>query len=578
MTTQKRKVTAKVTNTTTSDTTEEKVKPAPRTRTTRAKAKPAETSVEEKVVPEVKAEEDKNLHEVETESVELSDKQEEEFPDEDEVIATEVGALEEEKKLGSKDFTIAEEAHKIEAINGNSDGQYPLHVWTRDSKTLLGLHMAAVERANSQRANPRDYWMMDYAEQNAILNDPHMASFFAREGAKWANFLTVGDRNLRSSKVNYSSKSAIGNTERVVSLLMRRLELGVPIIVRLWHSGIVFSINPPDKAERIALVDQLSEAHLDTLRRTNGLIHGTSSYYANRLIINEFMRHVTSSNIDKSHWPDIINLMDHRDIQFMAWGIMAASYARGYHLSERCGGLKDVVDADGNAVLNSEGKTKRTTCGHVNNSIIDFHLLCQIDNSAFTDWQRDFIAKKIDESTPVTLEDIEKYQSQGEMHKEDRVEIDDGLCVILKAPKANLHIEIGERWINSVEKAVNQIISSDSDDVTKNTYIDRQLEATSSMDVAHWVKGFELDGELIDDREGIERIFRSLGNNLQQRDDLFDKIRSRMSKRLAAVIAVPTFKCPECKNLSNEVHHTGTVFYTPLDMVSRFFTLTVRSR
>jgi hypothetical protein len=196
MTTQKRKVTAKVTNTTTSAPTEEKVKPAPRTRASRAKAKPAETPVEEKVVPEVKAEEDKNLHEVETESVELSDKQEEEFPDEDEIIATEVGALEEESKLGSKDFTIAEEVHKIEAINGNSDGQYPLHVWTRDSKTLLGLHMAAVERANSQRANPRDYWMMDYAEQNAILNDPHMASFFTREGAKWANFLPIADLEL----------------------------------------------------------------------------------------------------------------------------------------------------------------------------------------------------------------------------------------------------------------------------------------------------------------------------------------------------------------------------------------------
>ena len=40
MTTQKRKVTAKVTNTTNSVPTEEKVKPTPRTRASRAKAKP----------------------------------------------------------------------------------------------------------------------------------------------------------------------------------------------------------------------------------------------------------------------------------------------------------------------------------------------------------------------------------------------------------------------------------------------------------------------------------------------------------------------------------------------------------
>ena len=576
MTAQKPKVTAKVTATTTDTTTDGAVKKT-RTRASRAKPKPEEAPV---VVNDTTVTDDQKpqTHVVETENVELKDKDEFEFPDEDEIIATEVGALDQEKKLGSNNYTIGTQSYNYQAINGNTDGQYPLHVWVRDSKSLLGMQMTAMERINNNVANPRDYWMMDYAEQNSILSDPHMSSFFAREGAKWENFLTVGDRNLRSSKVNYSSKSAIGNTERVVSLLMRRLELGVPIIVRLWHSGIVFSINPPDKAERIAIVDQLQEAHLDTLRRTNGMIHGTSSFYANRLIVNEFMRHVTSSNIDKSHWPNIISLMDHRDIQFMAWGIMAASYVRGYNLSERCGGLKDVVDSEGQPVLNAEGKIKRNVCGHVNSSIIDWHLLCQIDNSSFTEWQREFIAKKIDENNPVSIEDIEKYQNQGEMHKEDYVEIDQGLSVILKAPKANLHIEIGERWINSVEKAVDQIISSNADDVTKNNYINRQLEATSSMDVAHWVKGFELDGEIIDDREGIERVFRSLGNNLRQRDELFDKIRSRMSKRLAAVIAIPTFKCPSCHNLSNEVHHNGTAFYTPLDMVSRFFTLTVRSQ
>lgn len=575
MTTQKPKVTAKVTTTTSTATDKEVVKKTRAPRASRAKVLPVETPVVDTKTPPT---DEPQLSTLETESVELKDSDELDFVDEDEVIATEVGALDQEKKLGSNNYTIGTQTYNYQAVNGNTEGQYPLHVWVRDSKSLLGMHMTAMERINNNNANGRDYWMVDYAEQNSILNDPHMSSFFAREGAKWENFLTVGDRSLRSSKVNYSSKSAIGNTERVVSLLMRRLELGVPIIVRLWHSGIVFSINPPDKAERIALVDQLQEAHLDTLRRTNGMIHGTASYYANRLIINEFMRHVTSSNIDKSHWTDIINLMDHRDIQFMAWGIMAASYVRGYNLSERCGGLKDVLDSDGKPVLNSEGKTKRNVCGHVNSSIIDWHLLCQIDNSSFTEWQREFIAKKIDENNPVSLTDIEKYQTQGEMHKEDYVEIDQGLSVILKAPKAGLHIEIGERWINSVEKAVDQIISSSADDVTKNNYINRQLEATSSMDVAHWVKGFELDGEIIDDREGIERIFRSLGNNLRQRDELFDKIRARMSKRLAAVIAIPTFKCPSCNNLSNEVHHNGTAFYTPLDMVSRFFTLTVRSQ
>lgn len=565
MTTAKPKVTAKVT---TSKTETTPVK-APRTR------KPAV----KKVVPpvEVPTIEEVELLKEDIEEVELLEDEEDNFIDEGEAIATEIGTMPDDR-LGNANYTIGTTSFKYQAVNGNTDGQYALGVWVRDSKSLNGLQISALNRMEQNNARNSDILLMDFADQNAILNDPHMTSFFAREGAKWNNYLPVGDRMLRSSKVNYTSKGAVGNTERIVSVLMRKLDLGMPIVVRLWHSGIVFSINPPDKAERIGLVDQLQEAHLDTLRRTNGLIHGTSSFYANRLIINEFMRHVTSANIDRSLWPDVINLMDHRDIQFMAWGIMAASYVRGYKLVEKCGGLKAVIDADNKEVVNEEGVVKRTICGHLNESVIDFHLICQKDESSFTEWQRELIAKKIDENNPISLADIEKYQSQGEMHKEDYVELAEGFSVVLKAPKASLHIEIGERWINSVEKAVNQIININSDDTTKNGYINRQLEATSALDVAHWVKGFELDGEMIEDREGIERIFRSLGNNADQRDEIFDKIRSRMSKRLAAVIAIPTFKCPSCKNLSNEVQHNGTVFYTPLDMVSRFFTLTARSQ
>ena len=189
MTAQKPKVTAKVTATTTATTTDGVVKKT-RTRASRAKPKPEEAPV---VVNDTTVTDDQKpqTHVVETENVELKDKDEFEFPDEDEIIATEVGSLDQEKKLGSNNYTIGAQSYNYQAINGNTDGQYPLHVWVRDSKSLLGMQMTAMERINNNVANPRDYWMMDYAEQNSILSDPHMSSFFAREGAKWENFLQL---------------------------------------------------------------------------------------------------------------------------------------------------------------------------------------------------------------------------------------------------------------------------------------------------------------------------------------------------------------------------------------------------
>ena len=542
---------------------------------TPAKRRPAKPKVVE--TPTIDA---TNVVEPDVETVIQAAEKPFESVSEADALAAELGQNEEALKHvgGSSDYTIGKESYSIKAINGNADGKYALGIWTRDPNTLAGLNTMAMNRIVNDEATSNDYITVDFAEQNSVSMDLNMAAFFARPGARWNNYLTVGERRLRNSLVNYKPTTIEGNTDRVVAALMRKMEIGNPMLVRLWHSGLVFSFNPPDKAERIAMVDRLNAAHLDTLRRTNGLIHGTSAYYANRIIINDFMKHVTASNVDKSLWPEIYELLDHRDIQFMAWAIMAASHPRGYKLVETCGGLKTEKNADGTPVLKEDGTPKKTICGAVHSEIIDFKLIVIVDDAMFTDWQRNFIALPLDENKPVSREDIIKYQSEGQMHVEDSIVIDDELSVTIKAPTAGLHISIGEEWINSVEQAVDDLINIDADEATRNDYINRQLDATASLDVAHWVVGFNYGGEDIRDRDGITRIFRALGNNEELRDDLFDRIRKGMVKRLGAVVAVPTFKCPSCENLSNVIQNNGTAFYTPIDMVSRFFTLTARSR
>lgn len=494
-------------------------------------------------------------------------------------IADELHKSKNEVKLqGSTDYTIGKESFSIAQENGNADNKYPMGIWARDPFSLGGLQSVALRRIIDDEGTDADYTTVDFAEQNAVNLDPQMASFFARPGARWNNYLPVGARRLRNSSAVYKPGNIDGNTDRVVAALMRKLEIGNPMIVRFWHSGLVFSINPPDKAERIAMTDRLNAAHLATLRRTNGLIHGTSAYYANRIIINEFMRHVTAANIERSLWDEIYELLDHRDIQFMALGIMGSSHPRGYKLVETCGGLKNLKNADGTDILKEDGTPKKTICGHISEDIIDFKLLTAIDDSMFTDWQRDFIARPLDENKPVSREDILKYQSEGDIHKVDTIMIDDEFGVILGAPKAGLHIEIGEEWISSVEQAVNDVIGVAADDDTRSEYINKQLEATASLDVAHWVTGFWYGGEEIKDRAGINKIFRSLGNNEKLRDDLFERIRGGMIKRLGAVPAVPTFTCVSCGTLSNVIQNNGTAFYTPIDMVARFFIQTARSQ
>lgn len=484
-------------------------------------------------------------------------------------------------KFGSPDYSIGTSFKDVLKMTDEKVLYYPLATWSRNPATLENLANLAGMRMMDGSESDNDLNLIDFAEQNRANDDRYFFSFFAQPNSDWNNYLPVGDRKLRSSKLNFHTKATGGelsnNDDQLCTVLFRRLELGQPLLVRLWHSGLIFAINPVEKAERIAMVDRLNAAHLETLRRTNGIIHGTSSYYANRIIIQSFMKLVRDSNIHKNLWADVANLVDHRDIQIMAWALMASSYQRGYNYVDTCGGLKTKLDADKKPVLDAQGKEQKVLCSHRTEGLIDLSLIVQIDNSKFSDWQKEFISQPLSDTKKYGIEDIEKYQRLGKMHEVDTLEIAEGVSVLLKAPVAAKHISIGEEWIESVEDAVDAAITTNVDDVTRNEMIQRQIEATAALDVAHWVIGFNIDGEEVDSEKAVKETFRMLSNNEEIRDSIYTKIRERMSKRLAAVVAIPTHKCEGCGELSNIINNNGTTIYTPIDTVSRFFTLTARN-
>lgn len=499
----------------------------------------------------------------------------ESFPDDDK-----------ETKPGSPNYSISADSINIFLDGKPDETQVPLAIWARNPYMLHALAKMAETELEDIRNSNYDYSgnseyeaarnTILHSEINAINRDVHANNFFAREGADWRNYLLSpdGQSKTRSPYVQYAPGSLGNSTDKIISSAMRALDLGSPLVVRLWHSGIVFSINPPGKDQRIALVDRLNLAHLDTLRRTNGLIHGTSTYYSNRIIIDAFMQLVTASNIDRVHWGNIADIMDHRDIQFMAWGLLTATYTRGYKLIEYCGGMKVVTDNNDQPVLDDNGDEVKELCAHIKESKIDLRLLPVIDQTMFTEWQRDFIRRPLNQDKFATLEDIERYQSEGEIHKEDQIDINENISIILKAPKARLHLDIGEEWINSVELAVDEMLASTASMQSKEEIIERQLQTTVGLDVAHWCNAMVVNGERTENRESINTIFRSLSNNPERREFIFDTARKTIMNRVGAICAIPTHQCPSCNTLSNVIVNNGTTIYTPLDMVSRFFTLT----
>lgn len=547
------------------------------------KAKQSAKSVTEEVKVETPVTQESTGLEAET--VQLGDEQRE-TPD-DEVVGTLVGLLDENENKEdtpkyspySTNYTINSTSFKFEASSGTFDENvYPITIWKNNLGTLSWATAQALHRAENDEASSTDYAVIALAHQSAIQENEHLSNVHAREGGDWANYLPRGDRKIRNARVNYDTRNGNGPaSEGYSALAIKYLSLGTPLIVRLWHSGLIFTINPQDKAEQIAMRDKLNAAHLDTLRKTTGLVYGTANYYANRIIINEFMSKVVSSNLDRSEWGNIMEVIDHRDIPFMALALLSSAYPRGYPLIERCGAVVDIKNEDGSPALDSEGNVRRGVCGHVTKTNAELNLLIQIDNSMFTEWQKEFIERPINPNKKVTLNDIKTYQSQGKMHEPTTVILNDNISIVVKAPNAEDHILLGEKWISSIEQAVNDIIGFDADEETKNQHIQTQINATAAMDLANWVSEFIIDGTAVPKDDNMTRVFRMLSNNDEMRDLISSKINEAIAGKVGAICALPTTTCPKCETLSNKVVNNGTSFYTPIDVVTRFFILLGRN-
>lgn len=527
-----------------------------------------------------------------SESIVIEEENERENITDEVAVGTIVGMLEDsereegetaEDKLKQKystNYTINKQSFEFKASVGTfNDGLYPITVWTNNLNTLSWAAAQAIHRAENGNAGKSDYAVIALAHQSSIQEDEPLANIHARDGGDWANFLPRGDRKVRNARVNYDVRNGgQTSTEGYAALAIKYLSLGTPLIVRLWHSGLVFTINPQDKAEQIAMRDKLNSAHLDTLRRTTGLVYGTANYYANRIIVNEFMAKVVSSNLDKSEWGNILELIDHRDIPFMALALLSSAYPRGYPLVEKCGNVVDIKDKEGNPVTDADGNIRRGICGHTIKTNAELNLLIQIDNSMFTEWQKEFIDRPLNPNKKATLEEIRTYQSQGKMHETTTVVLNDNISVVVKAPKAEEHIAIGEKWIETISQVVDDIIGFDADEETRNTHIQTQMNATAAMDLANWVSEFIIDGASVPKDDKMVNVFRMLSNNDEMRELVTGKVREAIASKVAAICAVPTTKCPKCEEMSNKVQNNGTAFYTPIDVVTRFFILLGRNQ
>lgn len=568
------------TSASTEKTTEKKHPRAPRTKAAVNKTTPPPTPTPAPTTTSVPPVVDEDY-----ETVDLDDPDPEHLHvDPNELIASEVSAIVNSgdfQLTGSPEYIIDEASLSYEKKDGDTTGQYPLYVWARDPTTLAGYYANSVSRINNDVGTDHDYRLCDIAEDNRITWDSTANAFFAKTNADWRNHLLVNGRKLRHGKVgiNNDGKREISSS-RQETFLFDRLGLGIPLIVRLWHTGVSFTINPLTKEEAVGITEKLRNAHLETLRKTSGLVHGISTYYANRIVVTEFMRRVTGSNIDKGMYPNILALMDHRDIQSMAWGLFSSFHPKGFRLIEQCGGVKTVTGDDNVPVLKADGTVRKSPCTHREDIIADPNLIYTINNNMFTEWQRDMISRPVSNKTGITEADILRYRTEGDMHVEDSLCVDEEqqIFVMVKAPLADAHIEIGEEWINSIEDALNDAITINADDDTKNAFIENKIQAAASLDVVHWVTGFVIDGVEIRDRQAIVNTFRGLSNNPVMQVKIFDTVRKGIIHRLGCMYAIPTKKCPECGTLSNTVATNGTAIYTPIDMVARFFTQIARNQ
>ncbi len=388
-----------------------------------------------------------------------------------------------------------------------------------------------------------------------------------RDKNNLTNELKHNDTEITIRKLKARPKKT--NSESIKLAMADAFGVGNLVHIPLIHSGFWITLKPLTNENKITLYLELAK-ELDRLgKKTHDLIYTHNTAIFTRIIKEYIKPKIIKSTLKLDKDEDIFDYIVIQDINILMWGILKSLYPKGYNFTIEC---KNALVIDDN--------TKKPLCTFKGiETKLDFSKMLWVDESLLEPKHLDILSKRVDNS--VSKEEVLDYQEtlpasatqiiSKRFKNEDDEQV--SLDIYLKTPTINEFINKAEYIINKIEDEVNNLVATGIVEDTEEEKNKAELELSKAIELQffnHYIKSINFNGILADTPEAIDNALEILTDTDEIRDEIKDKIIEYIDKSLVAIIGMPEFTCPVCKEKQTNGNISGFIAF---DVFMYFFTL-----
>lgn len=376
----------------------------------------------------------------------------------------------------------------------------------------------------------------------------------AREDAKWNDGFEVDGRK-------YPIMQSIASTDTsTLGMIRKRTHSGIPITLKLVHSGIVVSMISPHEEDFCDLDMRIARRITEVGMQTFGMLMNTASGAYIQELVEFALDFVTDATIDtggRTLRETLLDVVDERDYWILLSGVMQSMFPTGIPWALAC--------------LSPE-------CGNERPVTLNVARAIRVANNLLTENQRRILYRY--QSEPgflATPEVISAYRKDFKEDKSDFYE-DDIMKIKFKTSSLREFFTSTASWIDDLGERVRKTMAEDATEEQRNRQMSRGAEQRRLTRYIHRIEYIaykDENGVLMEPErrpDQIKEILRTLSPNFQFAERLEAAVAEYNERHRLAIFGYYSSDCPVCGQKHGEKEGTFRGFIT-LSPDRVFFTL-----
>lgn len=319
------------------------------------------------------------------------------------------------------------------------------------------------------------------------------------------------------------------------------------------HSGMWLKINVPQGTDlhNILATQTLNRNQLGYA--TRGATLSSDTALRNMTFLNWLLDRVMATNMKDSSRESIRKNLVAMDIQMLAQQTASAIHPSGFPTERAC-------------------SSKPGVCTHIESAILRISKMQFIDESRFTDKQREHMSTLLRKSHAKTDEDMATYRREFGTLVSSAIDCGNGIIFNLAPPTVDIYEDTAEEWASGTKRESEEILSLMTEQEARKHTEDQAAMATLTRYGA-WVESINMQGRFVQDRMSIRAVLVRFSEKEEIVEKFVEGVKKFITECTVAAVGVNDYVCPVCNGKQAHMDSGLLSSVAPLDAITAFFTL-----